>query len=103
MAGEPSIGEVVRRLEDVRADLKDDLAAMARRLDSKVSTDVLALQQQAQDERTAALAARVVAMEESARERDRQRASDRRLILTALVTPLLLLLLEVYLTARGAR
>jgi hypothetical protein len=102
MLDEPSNGELARRLEAVHQDLKEDLRDVAGRLDGKVSVEVFKLEQQAQDERAAALTQRVTAMESDARERDRQRAADRRLILTALVIPVLLVLLQVYLTTRGA-
>lgn len=92
----------MRRLEDVRTDLKEDISGLAGRLDGKVSADMLALQQQAQDDRAAALAGRITAMEEAARKAAEQRAADRRLILTALVVPVLLVLLAAYLATKGA-
>jgi hypothetical protein len=92
----------MRRLEDVRTDLKEDLQSVAARLDGKVSADMLALQQAAQDERAAALAGRLTAIEEAARKAADQRAADRRLILTALVAPVLIVLLTVWLQTRGA-
>ena len=114
MADDPTLGEVVRRLEDVRQDLKDDMRALTARLDTKVDASLLTLQQQAQDERTAAIATRVSAIEdarareaqqrqEEQREADNRRAADKRLILTALVVPLLLLLLQVYLASKGSQ
>jgi hypothetical protein len=102
VADEPTTGELMRRLEDVRLDLKEDLQSLATRLDGKVDTLTLNLQQQAQDERTAALAERVKAIEAAAREKERERAADRRLILTALVVPVLIVILQVYLSTKGA-
>jgi hypothetical protein len=102
MPDEPTTSELMRRLEDVRTDLKEDLQSLAGRLDGKVSADMLALQQQAQDERTAAIADRLKAIEEAARKAAEQRAADRRLILTALVAPVLIVILTVWLQARGA-
>lgn len=113
MADEPTIGEVARRLEAVNGDLKDDLRSVDRRLDGKVSTDVLRLEQEAQDHVVQGLLQRITAIEEARRKEaeqadaDRraaaaQRASDRRLALTALVVPVLLVILQAWLSARGA-
>ncbi|MFD7922558.1 hypothetical protein ACFV3R_25440 [Streptomyces sp. NPDC059740] len=113
MSDEPTLGEVVRRLEAVHADLKDDMRELASRLDGKVSADVLRLEQAGQDAAVSTLAQRVKALEEGdaerlrqqeadRRERERQRAADRRLILTGLVVPVLLVLLQVYLATKGA-
>lgn len=102
MPDEPTLGEVVRRLEDVRQDLKEDMQGLAARLDGKVSQDVLRLEQEAQDKATAALAERVKGLEDATRTREAQRAADRRLIMTALVVPVLIVLLQVYLNTRGA-
>lgn len=102
MPDEPTTSELMRRLEDVRTDLKEDLQQLAGRLDSKVDSQMLGLQQQAQDERAAALADRIKAIEETAKKSADQRAADRRLILTALITPVLLVLLTVWLQAKGA-
>lgn len=113
MVDEPTTSELMRRLEDVRTDLKEDIGNLGRRLDGKVSADMHALQQQAQDDRAAALADRLKAIEDARaaearrREEDRraaqqQRAQDRRLLFTALIAPVLLILLTVWLQARGA-
>lgn len=113
MPDEPSNGELARRLEAVHQDLKEDLRENARRLDGKVSVDVFKLEQAAQDRAQQDLAMRTAAIEDARRreaeqrDEDRrataaQRAADRRLILTALVVPVLLLVLEVWLNAKGA-
>lgn len=102
MADEPSNGELARRLEAVHIDLKEDLRDVAGRLDGKVSNEVFKLEQAAQDRTTQALAERVKVIEDRKGEQERQRAADRRLILTALVVPVLLVLLTAYLAARGA-
>lgn len=114
MGDEPTNGELARRLDAGFEDLKDDMRALTARLDTKVDASLLTLQQQAQDERTAAIATRVSAIEdarareaqqrqEEQREADNRRAADKRLILTALVVPLLLLLLQVYLASKGSQ
>jgi hypothetical protein len=102
MAEEPTLGELARRLEAIHQDLKEDLREHGRRLDGKVSSEVFKLEQAAQDLTVQTLAERVKGIEDTTRERDRQRAADRRLILAALVIPVLLVLLQVYLTAKGA-
>lgn len=113
MPDEPTLGEVMRRLEDVRADLKDDFRELGLRLDSKVSLERYQLEQLAKDEALRLVAERVRGIEEAreqAAERRRtdeqraadRRAADRRLIFTALVAPVLLLILTVYISAQGA-
>ncbi|MEU7338723.1 hypothetical protein [Streptomyces sp. NPDC007074] len=113
MGDEPTNGELARRLDAGFDDLKEDMRTLAGRLDTKVDASLLALQQQAQDDRAAAVATRVTAIEE-AREREAQqrqqdqremenrRAGDKRMMLTALIAPLLLLLLQVYLASKGS-
>ncbi|WP_326764341.1 hypothetical protein OG978_06900 [Streptomyces sp. NBC_01591] len=113
MPDEPTLGEVMRRLEDVRTDLKDDFRELGLRLDSKVSLERYQLEQQARDDALKLLVERVRGIEE-AREQAAQnrrdedqhaadrRAADRRLIFTALIAPVLLLILTVYLNAQGA-
>jgi ferric-dicitrate binding protein FerR (iron transport regulator) len=110
---EPTNGELARRLDAGFEDLKDDMRTLAGRLDTKVDASLLALQQQAQDDRHAAAVNRITEIEK-ARERETQqrqqdqremenrRAGDKRLMLTALVAPLLLLLLQVYLASKGS-
>lgn len=102
MPNEPTLGEVVRRLEDIRSDLKEDIRELAGRLDGKVSQDVLRLEQEAQDKAVLALTERVKGLEEAGRARETQRAADRRLILTGLIVPVLLVLVQAYLAAKGA-
>jgi|GEM_PF-5113563 len=102
MPEEPTTSELMRRLEDVRQDLKEDLQALAGRLDGKVDSDMLTLQQRAQDERVAALADRVRAMEDGHQKALEQRASDRRMLFAALISPLIVVLVQLWLQARGA-
>lgn len=114
MSDDPTNGELARRLDAGFEDLKDDMRALTARLDTKVDATHLALQQQAQDERHAAVAQRVAQIEEDRnreaqqrqqeqREAENRRASDKRLILTALVVPLLLTLLQIYLSSKGSK
>lgn len=113
MPDEPTLGEVVRRLEAVHQDLKDDFRDVAGRLDSKVSMERYQLEQQAALERERLLVERVRLLEEAKQkeaEEKRQaeqklaerRAADRRLLFSALIAPALMLLLTLYLASRGA-
>jgi hypothetical protein len=99
---EPTLGEIVRRLEDMRQDLRDDLRELAARLDSKVSMERYLLEQQSRDEAMRLLIERVKGIEDARTEERQQRERDRRLVFTALVAPVLLMLLTAYLGARGA-
>lgn len=102
MPDEPTLGEVVRRLEAVHADLKEDIRQQGVRLDGKVSLDVFELRIAALDKDLQAVTGRAVALEQADRERTRQRAADRRWIVASLIVPVLLVVLEAYLTAKGA-
>jgi ferric-dicitrate binding protein FerR (iron transport regulator) len=113
VADEPTLGEVVRRLEAIHADLKEDLREYGARLDSKVSIERYELERRAADDVHRQVIERVTAIETS-REREKQqreqdrratderRRADRRLAFTALIAPVLILLLQAYLSARGA-
>lgn len=113
MPDQPTLGEVMRRLEDVRTDLKEDFRELGLRLDSKVSLERYQLEQQARDDALKLVVERVKGIEEAreaaaqARRDEAQRAADRRaadrrLIFAALIAPVLLLILTVYLNAQGA-
>lgn len=113
MHDEVTLGEIVRRLEDVRRDCKEDTQEARLSINTKVSIERYQLEQLAREEAHRLLADRVKAMEE-ARELEQQqrredaqrladrRASDRRLIFTAIIAPILMLFLQLYLSARGA-
>lgn len=113
MPTDPTLGEVMRRLEDVRQDLKEDFRELGTRLDSKVSMERYQLEQQARDGAALLALERITAIEQ-AREKEAEtarqdaqkladrRAADRRLAFTAIIAPVLMLLLTVYLNARGA-
>jgi len=102
MADEPTTGEVVRRLEDVRTDLKEDIHGIIALLDKKADAEIMRLGQEAQDERHTGLVARVAKLEEQAAEKDRQRQTDRRLIFFSLIVPVLLLAVQLYSANKGA-
>ncbi|MEU9946935.1 hypothetical protein [Streptomyces sp. NPDC047939] len=102
MADEPTIGEVVRRLDDVRQDLKEDIHGVVALTATKVDAEIVRLGQGAQDERHTALSGRVAKLEEQVTEKDRQRQNDRRLIFFSLIVPVLLLAIQLFNANRGA-
>ncbi|MEV5138416.1 hypothetical protein AB0K71_05660 [Streptomyces syringium] len=102
MPDEPTLGELARRLEDRLGDVRDDIQQLGVRLDSRVSMERYQIEQSTRDRDLQALAERIKAVEDSRQAQERQRAADRRLILTGLVVPVLLVILQVYLATRGA-
>lgn len=113
MADEPTLGEVVRRLEAIHADLKEDLREYGARLEKKVSIERHDIERRTADEVHRQMIERMTAIEaeraqairddELARRKiEDQRRADRRLILTGLIVPVLIVLLQVYLSTRGA-
>lgn len=113
MADEVTLGEMIRRLEDVRQDCKEDTREMRLVIDTKVSMERYQLEQQAREETVRAVLERIKTIEEAREQESRQqredaqrladrRASDRRLIFSALIAPIIMLFLTLYLSARGA-
>jgi hypothetical protein len=110
---DPSNGELARRLEAIHQDLKEDFRELAKRLDAKVSLERYELERRNRDEVHVQMMERITAIE-TARQKERQdadvvrqkaedqRRSDRRLIFSALIVPVLIVLLQAYLAARGA-
>jgi histidinol dehydrogenase len=110
---DPTLGEIARRLAAVHQDLKEDLREYGKRLDKKVSLERYQLEQRVKDDAMKVMVERVRGLEEQraqeVRDREReqrdavkQRRTDRRLVFTALVAPVLLLLMQAYLSAQGA-
>lgn len=110
---DPSNGELARRLEAIHADLKEDVREIAKRLDAKVSVERYEIERRSRDTVHDQMMGRIAAIEEARTLEQRQaeadrratedrRRADRRLAFTALVAPVLLLLLQAYLTAKGA-
>lgn len=113
MQDEVTTGEIIRRLEFIRQGCKEDTAELRMIVDTKVSMERYQLEQQAREEAHRQLMDRVKAIEEARdleqqqRREDAQRladrrAADRRLIFTAIIAPILMLFLQLYLSARGA-
>ncbi|WP_037576826.1 hypothetical protein [Phaeacidiphilus oryzae] len=98
MPDELTLGELGRRLADMHGDLKEDIKTLSGRVDGKVSADVLALQQAAQDERHKALAERVTSME-AARAADARRIHEtRRWLIAAVIIPILAIIIPLLAT-----
>ncbi|MFF0009572.1 hypothetical protein ACFYQT_39960 [Streptomyces tibetensis] len=95
MSDEPTPGEMVRRLEDRLADVRDDIQQLGRRLDEKVD-------QRIYDLRHEALSGRVSTLE-TLREKDNEKlVATRRWLIGAVVVPLIGIFLPVIiLLARG--
>lgn len=88
MGDEPTPGEMVRRLEDRLADVRDDIQQLGRRLDEKVD-------QRIYDLRHEALTGRVSTLE-TLREKDAEKlVATRRWLIGAVVVPLIGILLPV--------
>ncbi|MFF7795530.1 hypothetical protein [Streptomyces sp. NPDC007991] len=95
MSDEPTPGEMVRRLEDRLADVRDDIQQLGRRMDEKVD-------QRIYDLRHEALTGRVSTLE-TLREKDTEKlVATRRWLIGAVVVPLIGILLPVIiLLSRG--
>ena len=94
MADEPSNSELWRLITDVRADL-------TVRLDQLVRRDVYDAREAARDRDMAGLRRE---FEDAEREREKEverRSADRRLIFTALIAPVIILALTLYIASRG--
>lgn len=113
MADEPTLGEVARRLEAIHADLKEDLREYGARLEKKVSVERYELERRTADDVHRQVIERVAAIEVARAQEKRdaelerrkvedQRRADKRLILTGLIVPVLIVILQVYLSTRGA-
>ncbi|MFF9690215.1 hypothetical protein [Streptomyces sp. NPDC014623] len=96
MPDEPTPGEMVRRLEDRLADVREDLQQAMRRMDEKVD-------QKLYDLRHEALGARVASLE-TLREKDAEKlVATRRWLIGAVLIPLIGVVMPVILLlAQGA-
>jgi hypothetical protein len=94
VADEPSNSELWRLITDVRADLTN-------RLDQLVRRDVYDAREAARDAAMQDLRKDLDTVTEQREKEVEKRAADRRLIFTALVAPVLILALMIYLASRG--
>lgn len=102
MSDDPSLGELGRRIEALHQAVREGDAQLNARLDRMVSAEVYAIEKAVNEQRDKDLLDRLKAVEQARKVDADRRAADRRLIFTALVAPVLLLLLNVYLNAKGA-
>ncbi|MFM9636007.1 hypothetical protein [Streptomyces turgidiscabies] len=113
MPEDPSNAELAHRIEAMRIDLKEDFRELVGLLEKKVSVERYEIERGNRDGIHVAMMERIAAIE-TAREKEKedarqarqkaedQRRADRRLIFSALIVPVLIVLLQAYLTARGA-
>lgn len=113
MADDPSNAELAHRIEAMRIDLKEDFRELVGLLEKKVSVERYEIERRNRDEVHVAMMERIQAIE-TARQKERQdadaarqkavdeRRADRRLIFSALIVPVLIVLLQAYLAAKGA-
>lgn len=88
MSDEPTPGEMVRRLEDRLADVRDDIQQVMRRLDEKVDQRIYDLRHEALTNRVSTL--------ETLRDKDTEKlVATRRWLIGAVVVPLFGILLPV--------
>ncbi|GAA2929927.1 hypothetical protein [Streptomyces enissocaesilis] len=110
---DPTAGELERRYNERFADVREDLQNLQVLIDKRVSVERYQTDQHYGDEAFRQLGERVKAIEEARtaearqvdadrRAMEAQRRTDKRLLLTAFVVPVLLVLLQVYLATRGA-
>lgn len=113
MSDDPSNGELARRLQAFHDDIKEDFRELAKRLDAKVSVERYEIERRNRDDVHVQILNRISAIEEARTQEQRQaeadrraaeeqRRSDRRLVFTALIAPVLLLLFQAYLATKGA-
>jgi hypothetical protein len=95
VSDEPSNGELGRLIQALRSDMREDLQQLQVRLDKQVPMDVYTIEKQA-------LADRVAALETRREQEQRERRQDRRLIVSAFVAPILMLVIQLVIAARGA-
>lgn len=94
MADEPSNSELWRLITDVRADL-------GQRLDQLVRRDVYDARETARDRDMEALQRDIREIEDDREKEADRRAADRRLIFTALIAPIIMLAVMIYLASQG--
>lgn len=102
MSTELTLGELARRFEDRLGDVRDDIQQLGVRLDGRVSLERYQLEREARDKEITALAERVKGLEDAAKEKEKQRQADRRLIFFSLIVPVLLLAIQLYNANKGA-
>lgn len=107
MADEPTPWELQRTLGAIREDMREGFKGLNQRLDRNVSVELFGAFQKAVDAKFGDIEKDVAEIKAAREAEAGQRASDRRLILAAVFTsvlaPLFLLLLNQYLSSKGAK
>lgn len=113
MPDDPSNAELAHRIEAMRIDLKEDFRELVGLLEKKVSVERYEIERRNRDDVHDQIMQRIAAIE-GAREKEKedaraarqkaedQRRADRRLIFSALIVPVLIVLLQAFLAAKGA-
>lgn len=103
---EPSLGELGRRIDLLRADIRDDFDQLNRRLDAKVSLERYQLERESTNAEIGRLRDRIGKVEQSradeAKQRDdarqaeeKQRISDRKWLLGAFIFPTVVVVIGI--------
>lgn len=101
MPDEPTLGELGRRLDDRITDVRDDIAQLGRRVDSKVDAALYEVKHQAVLKEIADLKAALVRLQ-TQRDQDASRvAATRRWLIGTVIVPIVGILLAYLLTIGG--
>ncbi|MGG2460540.1 hypothetical protein ACO0M4_12075 [Streptomyces sp. RGM 3693] len=112
-SAEPTLWELHRAVSQLREDLRGDLAQLAARLDQVVTQDVYRADQRATEQRIGQLESSVADLrgeqeqaagrwEQQRREDQRQADAMRRLVLSSFVSPLLIMVVQLWLLSGGS-
>lgn len=107
MPDAPTPWELQRTLAAIREDMREGFKGLNQRLDRNVSVELFGAFQEAVQAKFGEVEKDVAEIKAARDAEVKQRASDRRLILaavfTSVIAPLVLLLLNQYLTSKGAK
>lgn len=107
MPDAPTPWELQRTLAAIREDMREGFKGLNQRLDRNVSVELFNAFQEVVQAKFSEQATDIAEIKAARDAEAKQRASDRRLILAAVFTsvlaPLFLLLLNQYLTSKGAK
>lgn len=82
-----SLGELGRRLEAMRLDIKEDIHDLARRLDAKVSMERYQLEREAHERTMHDIGGRVTKLEQARDDEVKQRVASRKWLLASFIFP----------------
>ena len=113
MADDPSNAELAHRIEAMRMDIKEDVREVVGLLGTKVTVERYEIERRNRDEVHVQIMQEIAAIkaerqqekrdaEAERRKAEDQRRADRRLIFSALIVPVLIVLLQAYLATKGA-